>query len=242
MKDAFVRFRYGDGFSHSRALALQLVLSLIPLGIAFIGLSSTDPAPSGWRRCCARCCCGSRRAAPTSWSARPWSRTRQRPGTAVSWRCGSASGSALLALTTVDGPGRARRQPDLRHPARPAGAAQVRPGRADGLHGRAAVAGRVPGDRRRRHGRRRAGADLRLGRHAAAGLDLRALPGRRPAGARRVHDAHRAVAAPAAAGLVLDRDRRRRGTDAVARSSPTRCRCTCRPAGRSARRTGRSPG
>ena len=44
VKDAFVRFRYGDGFSHSRALALQLVLSLIPLGIAFIGLSSTVKA------------------------------------------------------------------------------------------------------------------------------------------------------------------------------------------------------
>ena len=41
VKDSFVRFRYGDGFSHSRALALQLVLALIPLGIAFIGLSST---------------------------------------------------------------------------------------------------------------------------------------------------------------------------------------------------------
>lgn len=41
VKDAFVRFRYGDGFSHSRALGLQLVLSLIPLGIAFVGLAST---------------------------------------------------------------------------------------------------------------------------------------------------------------------------------------------------------
>ena len=41
VKDSFVRFRYGDGFSHSRALALQLVLALIPSGIAFIGLSST---------------------------------------------------------------------------------------------------------------------------------------------------------------------------------------------------------
>ena len=40
VKDSFVRFRYGDGFSHSRALGLQLVLSLIPLGIAFVGLSS----------------------------------------------------------------------------------------------------------------------------------------------------------------------------------------------------------
>ncbi len=41
IKDAFIRFRYGDGFSHSRALGLQLVLSLVPLGIAFVGLSST---------------------------------------------------------------------------------------------------------------------------------------------------------------------------------------------------------
>jgi YihY family inner membrane protein len=40
VRSSFVRFRYGDGFSHARALALQLVLSLIPLGIAFIGLSS----------------------------------------------------------------------------------------------------------------------------------------------------------------------------------------------------------
>ena len=44
VRDAFVRFRYGDGFSHSRALALQLVLSLIPLGIAFIGLSGVVAA------------------------------------------------------------------------------------------------------------------------------------------------------------------------------------------------------
>ena len=41
IKNAFVRFRYGDGFSHSRALAFQLVLSVVPLGIAFIGLAST---------------------------------------------------------------------------------------------------------------------------------------------------------------------------------------------------------
>jgi YihY family inner membrane protein len=44
IKNAFIRFRYGDGFSHSRATALQLVLSLIPLGIAFVGLSGTVSA------------------------------------------------------------------------------------------------------------------------------------------------------------------------------------------------------
>jgi len=41
IKDSFIRFRYGDGFSHSRALGLQLVLAIVPLGIAFVGLSTT---------------------------------------------------------------------------------------------------------------------------------------------------------------------------------------------------------
>ncbi|WP_146173757.1 hypothetical protein [Saccharothrix carnea] len=41
VKDAFVRFRYGDGFSHARALGLQISLAAIPLVIAFVGLSRT---------------------------------------------------------------------------------------------------------------------------------------------------------------------------------------------------------
>ncbi|MEU3509810.1 YihY/virulence factor BrkB family protein [Streptomyces longwoodensis] len=41
LRDAFLRFRYADGFTHSRALALQTVLSVIPLAIAFVGLSTT---------------------------------------------------------------------------------------------------------------------------------------------------------------------------------------------------------
>ncbi|WUH89526.1 YihY/virulence factor BrkB family protein [Streptomyces sp. NBC_00433] len=40
LRDSFVRFRYADGFSHARALALQIVLAVIPLAIAFVGLSS----------------------------------------------------------------------------------------------------------------------------------------------------------------------------------------------------------
>ncbi|WP_217640772.1 YihY/virulence factor BrkB family protein [Blastococcus tunisiensis] len=40
-QQAFARFRYGDGFSHSRALALQLSLAFIPLVIAAVGLSGT---------------------------------------------------------------------------------------------------------------------------------------------------------------------------------------------------------
>ncbi len=40
-RDSFVRFRYADGFSHARALALQVCLSVIPAVIAFVGLSAT---------------------------------------------------------------------------------------------------------------------------------------------------------------------------------------------------------
>ena len=39
LRQAGVRSRYGDGFSHSRALGLQLALAVIPLTIAVIGLS-----------------------------------------------------------------------------------------------------------------------------------------------------------------------------------------------------------
>src|SRR5690349_22897701 len=38
---AFVRFRYGDGFSHARAFALQLSLAAIPLVIAGAGLATS---------------------------------------------------------------------------------------------------------------------------------------------------------------------------------------------------------
>ena len=39
-RDAFVRFRYADGFSHSRALALQLCLAAVPFLIALTGLAA----------------------------------------------------------------------------------------------------------------------------------------------------------------------------------------------------------
>ncbi|MDO9380529.1 MAG: YihY/virulence factor BrkB family protein [Nocardioidaceae bacterium] len=38
--EASIRFRFGDGFSHSRALGLQLVLATVPLLIALTGLAS----------------------------------------------------------------------------------------------------------------------------------------------------------------------------------------------------------
>ncbi|MEJ8279543.1 YihY/virulence factor BrkB family protein [Pseudonocardia spirodelae] len=40
----FVRFRYGDGFSHARAFALQLALAAVPLIIAGVGLSAAAGA------------------------------------------------------------------------------------------------------------------------------------------------------------------------------------------------------
>ncbi|WP_433216370.1 YihY/virulence factor BrkB family protein [Dactylosporangium sp. CS-047395] len=39
VREAFLRFRYGDGFSHSRALGLQLCLAIVPFLIALAGLA-----------------------------------------------------------------------------------------------------------------------------------------------------------------------------------------------------------
>jgi YihY family inner membrane protein len=47
VRDAFVRFRYGDGFSHARAFAFQLCLAIVPFLIAFSGLVSDLGADNG---------------------------------------------------------------------------------------------------------------------------------------------------------------------------------------------------
>lgn len=41
VRDSFIRFRYGDGFTNARALAFQLCLAIIPLAIAVVGLAET---------------------------------------------------------------------------------------------------------------------------------------------------------------------------------------------------------
>ena len=41
LRDAFLRFRYADGFSHARALAFQICLAVLPMIIALFGLSTT---------------------------------------------------------------------------------------------------------------------------------------------------------------------------------------------------------
>jgi YihY family inner membrane protein len=38
LRDSFIRFRFADGFSHSRALAFQLVLTILPALIAIVAL------------------------------------------------------------------------------------------------------------------------------------------------------------------------------------------------------------
>jgi len=40
LRRSFLRFRYADGFSHSRALAFQLILTLLPALIAVVGLAN----------------------------------------------------------------------------------------------------------------------------------------------------------------------------------------------------------
>jgi YihY family inner membrane protein len=47
--DAFLRFRYGDGFSHARALALLLCLAVVPFFIALTGLADEVGAEAGGR-------------------------------------------------------------------------------------------------------------------------------------------------------------------------------------------------
>ncbi|MEU8240505.1 YihY/virulence factor BrkB family protein [Actinoplanes missouriensis] len=47
LRDAFIRFRYGDGFSHSRAFALQLCLAIVPFLIALSGLATDLGVESG---------------------------------------------------------------------------------------------------------------------------------------------------------------------------------------------------
>lgn len=46
LRDAFLRFRYGDGFSHARGFALQLALAAVPLVIAGAGLATELGAES----------------------------------------------------------------------------------------------------------------------------------------------------------------------------------------------------
>jgi YihY family inner membrane protein len=49
LHDAFIRFRYGDGFSHARAFAFQLCLAIVPFLIALSGLATDLGVEDGGR-------------------------------------------------------------------------------------------------------------------------------------------------------------------------------------------------
>jgi YihY family inner membrane protein len=53
LKESFVRFRYGDGFTNSRALALQTCLGVVPFLLAATGLAA-DIDDARWARVVAR--------------------------------------------------------------------------------------------------------------------------------------------------------------------------------------------
>ena len=77
VKNSFIRFRYADGFTNARALALQFCLSFIPLVIAVVGLSSALHQEKVGRSSSRPLvvCCRARTAA--TW----WSRPRSAPMT-----------------------------------------------------------------------------------------------------------------------------------------------------------------
>lgn len=93
VRDSFIRFRYADGFSHSRALALQTVLSIVPLAIALIGLSGvlhTEDVGRIAELTIRRL----RRAGPArTWWTTLWRRATTGPGTAARSPSGSACSS-----------------------------------------------------------------------------------------------------------------------------------------------------
>ncbi|WP_139978006.1 YihY/virulence factor BrkB family protein [Nocardioides litoris] len=53
LRESFVRFRYGDGFTNSRALALQTCLGVVPFLLAATGLAA-DVDDARWSRVVAR--------------------------------------------------------------------------------------------------------------------------------------------------------------------------------------------
>ena len=152
LRDAFVRFRYGDGFSHSRALGLQLCLAIVPFLIALSGLATDLGAEEGGQ------VVADTVVALTPGASDRWSATccNTDEGTEDAGEFALVVGliTGLIALTHGDGADRARREPDLRGGTRPPGAGQVRPGRRARGGRRPARAVRVPAARGRRRGRR----------------------------------------------------------------------------------------
>ena len=119
--DSFVRFRYGDGFTNSRALAIQTCLAVLPFLLALTGLAADidEERPAQVRGA------HDRGGLPRQ-RDRGRARRRGRPGGEQRERRRARAGARTAARPGVDdgrdGAGRARQQPDLRDPAGPAGA------------------------------------------------------------------------------------------------------------------------
>ena len=125
--ESFVRFRYGDGFTNSRALALQACLAVVPFLLALTGLAA-DLDEAKPARVVARTI---EAVSPGSGrERRPRERRHRREQLGGGRRAGPGPRPGLRAGVDDDGDGadRAGQQPHLRHPPRPQGALQVRPG------------------------------------------------------------------------------------------------------------------
>jgi hypothetical protein len=174
---AFVRFRYGDGFSHARAFGLQLALAAVPRRRRGGRRRGRD----GRRRCRGRHRRGARRAR----------RGRRRARAAHRVRRGD------IGVRTAG----TRREPDLRHEARPPRTAQVRPRRAADGDGRRRTGRRPDADRGGRTLRPGDGGGLPLGRRRRQGVGRRPVAGRaRRARPRRHRAVPRAAASPGTPG------------------------------------------
>ena len=203
-----------------------------------------DQRRPGRRRCCARCCCGSRRAAPTRSSAQT---LRAGPGAgrapAASSRCGSASSSRCVALTTSMGQverganriyGIQRDRPALHKYGRAVADGAARPAccRWSGSSSSSPAARSATCSRGRYDWQ-----DTQL--HVwQAGCASRSASCWRSARSRSSSSGRRAAGSPAGRGS----HRRRRGADAVGRVHLRAVALRADTAGRSGRRTGRSPG
>ena len=153
--ESFRRFRYGDGFSHSRAVGFQLVLALIPLTIAMAGLSSAAHAEGIGlviRDTLLSLTPGSSDEVVRETLDQGLEQARGRRAGPV-----ARPGHGPRGPDHRDGPDGARREPHLRDPAGSTGAAEVHQGPGTGRRGRHPAGPGVPGPRRRRAGDRRGG-------------------------------------------------------------------------------------